>query len=95
MTDDLDLATAEAMIEKAQHLVGELAAGGQRWKMAIPADVDRDSDFILTTGLTAGRLALAEARRLRESEALDLVLAQRMPNAVHRCEGVYRDADGC
>lgn len=62
---ELDLDAVRASIAKAQYLVGDLAAGAQQWKMSIPADMDRDSDIILTAALTSAELLIAEVERLR------------------------------
>lgn len=67
----IDLAVARAAIEKARHLVGELAAGTQRWKMTAPVDMDRDSDMILTSALTTAKLLIAEIEQLRSEPSTE------------------------
>jgi hypothetical protein len=47
----VDVARIRRRLDRAQELVGNLAAGTQRWKMSIPADPERDSDLILTAAL--------------------------------------------
>ena len=66
-TSPLDLDGARRVIERAHGLVGDLAAqGAQRmWVMHVPPDPERDTDLILSAGLTAGERLAAEVERLR------------------------------
>lgn len=61
---ELDLDAVRASIDKAEELVGELAAGDQTWKMTIPVDMDRDSDMILISALTSAKLLVVQVERL-------------------------------
>lgn len=65
MLTDEQLAAIRVTNERAYELVGNLAAGTERWRMTIPADEQRDSDLILSVALANADKLLAEVERMR------------------------------
>jgi hypothetical protein len=63
----LDLAACRADIERAHTEVGDIAKEGahRRWRMSIPAQPNRDSDLLISTGLARGEHLADEVERLR------------------------------
>lgn len=60
----LDLDAIEARAEAARQHVYKLCSGEERWTLRVPAQPERDSDFLLDTALGDIPALLAEVRRL-------------------------------
>jgi hypothetical protein len=79
------LAELRAAIEKAHNHVAALCEGKTKWTMRIPADEDRDSDLVISAGLSAGEKLLAEIERLTDEVARVTDMARANEEA-HRAE---------
>jgi hypothetical protein len=65
MNDPHDLVVLIGRIERAEQEVSDLCSGKRRWTMTVPAEPDRDSDFVIGGALADARKALtAEYKRL-------------------------------